>query len=271
MKNIEVANGLSEARKKEAGVLFENLIHLMDQLREHCPWDKKQTYQTLRSLTIEELYELVDALQNKNEKNIKEELGDLLLHILFYSKIGHENGTFDIADVVQAISTKLVNRHQHIFGDVQVENEADVKKNWETIKLKEGKKSILEGVPNALPAITKAMRMQEKAKAVGFDWDNRTQVWDKLMEEMNELKVEIAHTNKSKMEDELGDVFFALINYSRFIDIDPEAALDSTNRKFKRRFMAMEQKIYAQNKTMQSMNLKEMDEIWDEIKKTEKQ
>ncbi|MDP6909019.1 MAG: nucleoside triphosphate pyrophosphohydrolase, partial [Flavobacteriales bacterium] len=212
---------------------YERLLHIMDDLREKCPWDKKQTLQSLRHLTIEETYELADAILDNDLPEIKKELGDLLLHIVFYAKIGSEQNAFDMADVAESLCEKLIHRHPHIYGDVEVTDEEEVKQNWEKLKLKEGKKSVLEGVPRSLPAMIKATRIQDKAKGVGFDWDNRHQVWEKVKEELEELRVEIdAKASKEKIESEFGDVLFSMINYARFIDIDPEMALERTNKKF---------------------------------------
>lgn len=246
---------------------FLRLVHIMDDLREKCPWDKKQTIQSLRQLTIEETYELADAITEEDWKGIKEELGDLMLHILFYSKIGSEQKKFELADVINGICEKLIFRHPHIYGDVQVEDEEDVKKNWEKLKLKEGKKSVIEGVPKSLPATVKAMRLQEKAKQVGFEWDNKEQVWEKVEEEMSELKYAIENNNQSQVEEELGDVFFSLINYARFLQVDAENALERTNKKFIYRFTKMEQQALQQGKSLSEMTLEEMDAIWNDIKK----
>jgi XTP/dITP diphosphohydrolase len=243
---------------------FRRLLVIMDELREQCPWDKKQTFQTLRKLTIEETYELVDEILSENVEGIKEEVGDLMLHMVFYAKIGEEQGAFDIADALNGICEKLINRHPHIYGDVKVDSEEDVMRNWELLKLKEGKKSILQGVPNSLPALVKAMRMQEKTKQVGFEWETSAQVWEKVKEEVTELEeVVTANTDKSKIEDEFGDVLFSLVNYARFIDIDPEAALERTNRKFKRRFEFIEQNA---KKPLIDMSLEEMDVLWNQAK-----
>ena len=246
---------------------FLRLVAIMDELREQCPWDRKQTIQTLRSLTIEELYELADAITEEDWKGIKEELGDLLLHILFYARIGREQNQFTLQEAIEGISAKLISRHPHIYGDVKVRNEEDVKQNWEKLKLKEGKTSVLSGVPNALPAVVKAIRLQEKAKQVGFEWDNKDQVWDKVEEEMNELKAAVQKDNQDEMENELGDVFFSLINYARFLRVDAESALEKTNRKFIRRFTDMEQQAKAEGKQLANMSLEEMDAIWNAIKK----
>ena len=242
---------------------FERLLHIMDDLREKCPWDKKQTVQTLRKLTIEETYELSDAIINEDWKSIKEELGDLFLHLVFYSKIGKEQQQFEMEDVLNGICEKLIFRHPHIYGDVKVENEEDVKRNWEQLKLKEGKKSVLEGVPNSLPAINKAQRIQDKVRAVGFDWDNKEQVMDKVMEEIDELKEAVEQKDESAIELEFGDVLFALINYSRFIEVDTERALEKTNQKFMKRFQWMENYAGENKLDMHTMHLEQLDEIWN--------
>lgn len=242
---------------------FERLLHIMDDLREKCPWDRKQTFQSLRKLTIEETYELVDAILEHDTAGIQEEVGDLLLHMVFYAKIGEEQGAFDIGDALNGICEKLIKRHPHIYGDVTVNSEEDVKRNWEQLKLKEGKKSILQGVPNSLPALIKALRMQEKTKQVGFEWETTEQVWEKVNEELNELQEVVQTGEKEKIEDEFGDVMFALVNYARFLDIDPEAALERTNRKFKRRFEYIEQQA---PKPLDEMTLDEMDDLWNKAK-----
>ncbi len=247
-------------------VAFERLLNIMDDLREKCPWDKKQTMETLRPLTIEETYELADAILDNNLEEVKKELGDLLLHMVFYAKIGSEKGAFDITDVLNGICEKLINRHPHIYGDVQAETAEQVKQNWESIKLKEGKKSVLEGVPKSLPAVVKASRVQEKVAGVGFDWENKDQVWDKVQEELQELQVEVAAANKDKIEAEFGDVMFALINYARFIGVEAENALARTNAKFISRFQFMEEAILSEGKRMQDMNLAELDVYWDKSK-----
>ena len=249
---------------------FQRLLDIMDELRAKCPWDKKQTFESLRYLTIEETYELSDAILKKDIDEIKKELGDLMLHLVFYAKIGSEQNAFDIKDVLDAIAEKLIHRHPHIYGDVEANDAKEVKDNWEKIKLKEGKKSVLEGVPMSLPPLVKAVRMQEKASGVGFDWEAPHQVWDKVMEELSELKNEVEDgQDKSKMEDELGDLLFALVNYSRFLDINPEDALERTNRKFLHRFKYMEEKVKESGKTLHEMSLKEMDVFWEEAKKIE--
>lgn len=238
----------------------------MDELREQCPWDKKQTMQTLRHLTIEETYELVDAVLDKDLEEVKKELGDLLLHIVFYAKIGSETKDFDIADVANSICDKLIYRHPHIYGDVVVANEEEVKQNWEKLKLKEGKSSVLEGVPKSLPALVKASRIQEKVAGVGFDWEAPNQVWEKVEEELNEFKAEVANANQDRMESEFGDVLFSMINYARFLKINPENALERTNKKFTKRFQYLEQKAKEQGKSLSEMTLNEMDIFWEEAK-----
>lgn len=245
---------------------FLRLVSIMDELREKCPWDRKQTVQTLRHLTIEETYELAGAISDGDWKGIKEELGDLLLHIIFYAKIGQEQNQFTLDEVINGICDKLIARHPHIYGEVKVNNENDVKKNWEKLKLKEGKKSILGGVPLFLPAMVKAMRLQEKARQVGFEWENKDQVWEKVEEETNELKLAVSSADAGKMEEELGDVFFSLINYARFLQIDAENALEITNKKFIKRFTEMEQEALKHGKHLNDMTLDEMDAIWNNIK-----
>lgn len=246
---------------------FLRLKGIMDELREKCPWDKKQTLQSLRPQTIEELYELTDAITESDWPGIKEELGDLMLHILFYSKIAEEQGQFAIRDVMQAVSEKLIFRHPHIYGDVEVKNEEDVKRNWEKLKLKEGKTSVLGGVPHSLPAVVKATRLQEKSKQVGFEWDNREQVWDKVEEEITELSEAVQSGDRDKIEDEFGDVLFSLVNYARFLGIDAENSLERTNKKFIKRFTEMEKRATQEGKPLSEMTLGEMDAIWNSIKK----
>lgn len=245
---------------------FLDLVEIMETLREKCPWDKKQTIQSLRSNTIEELYELVDAIIEEDWQGIKEELGDILLHVLFYAKIGTEQGHFTLQDSIEGISKKLIHRHPHIYGDVKADDEETVKKNWEQLKLQEGKKSLLEGVPNSLPSMVKAFRIQQKVKQVGFEWENKEQVWDKVEEEIKELQVEIEAKNQDKMEAEFGDVLFSLVNYARFLNIDPETALERTNKKFKYRFELME--AYAKEKgvDLSKLSLEEKNKLWDSIK-----
>lgn len=244
---------------------FARLLRIMDELREQCPWDRKQTLQSLRNLTIEETYELADAILENKLDDIKEEIGDLMLHLVFYAKIASEQGAFDIADALNAICDKLIKRHPHIYGDLKVDNEEDVKRNWEQLKLQEGKKSVLAGVPNSLPAMVKAYRMQEKTKQVGFEWENSEQVWDKVEEEISELKEAIAEgQSPERVEEEFGDVLFSLVNYARFQGIDPETALERVNQKFKKRFEYIEANA---PKDLQEMTLMEMDALWNEAKK----
>ncbi|WP_069659093.1 nucleoside triphosphate pyrophosphohydrolase [Arcticibacter eurypsychrophilus] len=250
---------------------FERLLTIMNTLREQCPWDKKQTIESLRHLTIEETYELSDAILEGDHQEIKKELGDIMLHLVFYAKIASEKGDFDIVDVLNSICEKLIIRHPHIYGDVVVENEEDVKRNWEQIKLREGNKSVLGGVPPSLPALVKASRIQEKAKGVGFDWEKKSQVWEKVEEEMEEFKQEFNTTDDTpidmdKAEGEFGDLLFSLINYARFIKINPENALEKTNRKFIKRFQYLELKAAEKGKALQDMTLAEMDIFWNEAK-----
>jgi XTP/dITP diphosphohydrolase len=246
---------------------FDRLLSIMDDLREKCPWDQKQTLQSLRHLTIEETYELGDAILDNNLNEVKKELGDLLLHIVFYAKIGSETNDFDISDVCNEICDKLIHRHPHIYSDVVVKDEEEVKQNWEKLKLKEGKKSVLEGVPKSLPALVKASRIQDKVKGVGFDWEEPHQVWDKVQEEIEEFQVEVAAGNKDKMESEFGDVLFSMINYARFLNINPEDALERTNKKFIKRFQYLESKAQELGKPLMEMTLTEMDVFWEEAKK----
>ncbi len=247
---------------------FGRLLQIMDELREQCPWDRSQTLESLRYLTIEETYELSDAILEKNHEDIKKELGDLMLHLVFYAKIGEEHKTFNITDVLNSICDKLIMRHPHIYSDVKVSGAEEVKNNWEKIKLKEGKKSVLEGVPKGLPAMVKAYRMQEKARGVGFDWDNTEQVWEKVIEEKDELFYEINNgNNHEKVEQEFGDLLFALINYARFINVNPEDALERTNKKFIERFKYIEKQATALGRSLHDMSLDEMEEIWKESKK----
>lgn len=246
---------------------FGRLLQIMDELREQCPWDRKQTFQSLRNLTIEETYELADAILEEDLKGIREEVGDLLLHTVFYAKIGEEQGAFDIADALHGICDKLIQRHPHIYGDVSVENEEDVKRNWEQIKLKEGKKSVLAGVPKSLPAMVKAYRMQEKTAQVGFEWEHSEQVWEKVQEEIGEFHEAVAqNAAPEKREEEFGDILFSLVNYARFHHIDPETALERVNAKFKRRFEYIESNAGA---PLQNLSLEEMDNLWNEAKKRE--
>ncbi len=262
---------LTENEKRKAKKAFNRLLTIMDELREQCPWDKKQTTESLRKLTIEETYELVDAITDNDPQEVKKELGDLMLHLVFYSKIASEKGDYTITDVLNGVCEKLINRHPHIYGDVEVKDEQEVLRNWEQIKLKEGKgnKMVLSGVPKSLPAMTKANRIQEKVKGIGFDWENKEQVWDKCIEEIQELQAEVDNNNKAKIEAEFGDVLFSLINYARFLNIDPENALEKTNKKFTRRFNYLETKANEQKKKLSKMSLEEMDVFWREAKKIE--
>lgn len=245
---------------------FERLLNIMDDLREKCPWDKKQTNETLRPLSIEEVYELGDAILKNDNKGIKEELGDLFLHLVFYAKIGEEQSAFNVADVLNAVCDKLIHRHPHIYGNVEAKTEDEVLKNWEKLKLKEGKKSVLQGVPDSMPALIKAYRLQQKTAKVGFEWETTQQVWDKVEEEQQELQEALEHKNQKDIEDEFGDLMFALVNYARFINVDPEAALEKTNIKFKKRFEYIEQQAKNQNIKLENMTLAEMDDLWNEAK-----
>lgn len=246
---------------------FERLLIIMDELREQCPWDKKQTIESLRHLTIEETYELADAILDKDMDNIKKELGDILLHIVFYARIASETKQFDIAEVIHTLCDKLVYRHPHIYGDVKVKDEQEVKENWEKLKMKEGNTSVLGGVPKSLPSLVKAARIQEKARAVGFDWENKNQVWEKVEEEINEFKAEVDNKSDSdKIESEFGDVLFSLINYARFLDINPENALEKTNKKFIKRFQFLEAEASKSGKQLSEMTLAEMDVYWNKAK-----
>lgn len=249
---------------------IERLRHIMDELRSKCPWDKKQTIHTLRQQTLEEVYELAGAITNEDWKGIKEELGDMLLHIVFYAKIGAEQQQFSLDDVIEGVCNKLVSRHPHIYSTLQLEDEQQVKQNWEKLKLKEGKKSVLEGIPNGMPAMIKALRLQEKTKQVGFEWDTTEQVRDKVNEEIDELYEAVATNDPDKIEDEFGDVLFALVNYARFIKVDPENALERTNNKFMRRFQAIEALATARGRHLHDMSLTEMDELWNEVKAEER-
>ncbi|MDG1697505.1 MAG: nucleoside triphosphate pyrophosphohydrolase [Polaribacter sp.] len=252
--------------RKDQLKAFNRLLDIMDDLREKCPWDQKQTLESLRHLTIEETYELADAILENDLTEIKKELGDVLLHIIFYAKIGSEKNAFDIGDVANTISEKLIHRHPHIYGDVVVGNENDVKRNWEQLKLKEGKKSVLEGVPKGLPAVVKASRIQEKVAGVGFDWEKPEQVWEKVQEELTELNQEIKAGTKENIEKEFGDVLFSMINYARFIDINPENALEKTNKKFISRFQYLEKEAKKEGKELSDMSLTEMDVYWEKSK-----
>ena len=254
----------SREEKLEA---FNRLLEIMDELREKCPWDKEQTLDSLRNLTIEETYELADAIMDQNLEEIRKELGDLILHIVFYAKIGSEKGAFDIADVLNGINSKLVFRHPHVFGNQEVKDSTEVLENWEELKMKEGNKSVLAGVPISLPALIKSHRIQDKVRAVGFDWDHKEQVWDKVTEEINEVKHELINGNqREKMEDEIGDLLFSIVNAARLYDIEPETALERTNRKFIHRFKYLESKANQMGKSLKEMNLKEMEAIWEEAK-----
>jgi len=257
----------------EKSQAFERLLKIMDELREQCPWDKKQTMESLRHLTIEETYELTDSIIENQPDKIKKELGDLLLHIVFYARIASETDLFDIKDVIDSLCEKLIHRHPHIYGDVKVTSDEDVKKNWEQLKLKEGNTSVLAGVSKSIPAMIKAMRIQEKARAAGFDWENKTQVWEKVMEELQEFKDETTKENqdRKRIEDEFGDLIFALINYSRFIDVNPEEALERTNLRFIHRFKYLEEKAKENGQELTKMTLEEMDVYWNEAKKLEKE
>lgn len=246
---------------------FDRLLTIMDELRAQCPWDKKQTFESLRHLTIEETYELGDAILDNDLEEVKKELGDLLLHIVFYSKIGSETNSFDIASVANGICDKLIHRHPHIYSDVKVEDEEEVKRNWEQLKLKEGKKSVLEGVPKSLPALVKASRIQDKVAAVGFDWEEPQQVFEKVQEELAELQVEVKAQDQDKLEAEFGDVLFSMINYARFLKVNPEDALERTNKKFIKRFQYLEAEAEKGNKKLQDMSLEEMDVYWEAAKK----
>jgi len=246
---------------------IDRLLTIMDELREQCPWDRKQTFESLRHLTIEETYELGDAILDRNLEEIKNELGDLLLHIAFYSKLGSEEKAFDIADVATSISDKLVHRHPHVYGVVTVQDEEEVKKNWEALKLKEGKTSVLEGVPKGLPALVKAQRIQDKVAGVGFDWEHPEQVWDKVQEELAELNAEVKNGSDKTIEAEFGDVLFSMINYARFLKINPDMALERTNQKFTKRFQYLEKQTKKVGKTLHEMSLDEMDTVWENAKK----
>ena len=252
---------------------FERLLNIMDDLREKCPWDKKQTIESLRHLTIEETYELCDAIINDDLQELKGEIGDLMLHMVFYSKIASERNAFDIEDVLRNVCDKLIHRHPHIYGDVKAETEEEVKANWEKLKLEEGsqsseKKSVLKGVPKSMPSLVKAVRIQDKVKGVGFDWDNKEQVWEKVQEEIDEFKSEVDATNHQNMEQEFGDLMFSLVNYARFIGINPEDALEKTNKKFVNRFKKMESAINKEGKELNAMNLNEMNQYWEAAKKS---
>jgi XTP/dITP diphosphohydrolase len=268
MITICTANLYPKNTMEEKLKAFARLLKIMDELREQCPWDKKQTIESLRHLTIEETYELADAIIEKDLTGLKKELGDVLLHIVFYARIASETNEFDIADVINSLCEKLIHRHPHIYGDVKVENEEQVKQNWEKLKLQEGNKSVLSGVPKSLPALVKASRIQEKARAVGFDWENSNQVWEKVGEEIDEFKHEVElKAPIEKIEDEFGDVLFSLINYARFVGVNPEDALEKTNKKFIKRFQYIESEANKSGKQLSDMTLAEMDKYWNEAKK----
>lgn len=252
---------------KDKMTAFGRLLKIMDELREQCPWDRKQTWQSLRNLSIEEMYELADAILEENVSEVKEELGDILLHMVFYAKIAEEKELFDISDSLQFVCEKLIARHPHIYGDLDVKDEEEVKRNWEQLKLNEGKKSVLQGVPNSLPAMVKAYRMQEKTAQVGFEWENKDQVWDKVKEEFEEFRAELDGADQERKEEEFGDLIFSLINYARFENIDPETALERVNKKFKRRFEYIEEQA---PQSLTDMSLEEMDALWNEAKHKEK-
>jgi XTP/dITP diphosphohydrolase len=265
-------NFTAPAVAKDPATGFLRLLEVLNTLRTECPWDKKQTMETLRHLTIEETYELSDAIMEGDMQEVKKELGDVMMHLVFYARIAEEQGAFDILDVLNGVCEKLINRHPHIYGDVDVQNEDDVKRNWEKIKLKEGNKSVLGGVPASLPALVKAARIQEKARGVGFDWEDKTQVWEKVEEELQEFKAEFNVEDNSaidaeKAEAEFGDLLFSLINYARFIKINPENALEKTNKKFIKRFQYLEEKAKENGKALEDMTLAEMDIYWNEAKK----
>lgn len=250
-------------------VAFERLLNIMDDLRAKCPWDQKQTMESLRHLTIEETYELSDAILKNDKNEIKKEIGDILLHLVFYSKIGSETNDFNITDVINSLCEKMIFRHPHIYGDVKVDNAQQVTENWEKLKQKEGNKGALSGVPNSMPSLLKALRIQDKARAIGFDWDKPEQVWEKVQEELGELQEEVKNGDREKLEAEFGDVLFSLINYARYLNLNPEDALEKTNKKFIYRFNYMEQKIKEQGKALADSSLEEMDVFWNEAKKTE--
>jgi XTP/dITP diphosphohydrolase len=252
---------------KEKLAAFERLLNIMDELREKCPWDKIQTFETIRNLTIEEVYELADAIIEKDIPEIKKELGDLALHLVFYSRIASETNDFNITDVLNSICDKLIYRHPHVFGEINVKDDTEVKHNWEELKLREGNKSTLSGVPHSLPALIKANRIQEKVRAVGFDWDDPSQVWDKVEEELKELKVEIEANNQDKLEAEFGDLLFSVVNAARLYNVDPETALERTNRKFIKRFKYLETEAKSEGRKLKEMNLDEMNEIWEKAKR----
>ncbi len=251
---------------------FEELLSIMDELREKCPWDKKQNFESLRYLTIEEVYELADAILEKKYQDVKGELGDIMLHVVFYAKLGSEAGEFDISDVLEAINKKLIERHPHVFGDIQVADEHEVKENWEKIKIRKGKRGVLDGVPNSLPSMVKAFRIQEKARGVGFEWDTKEQVWAKVVEELHELSAESeSGQSVEKIEEEFGDLIFALVNYGRFLNINAENALEKTNKKFIRRFKEMEYLAKSKGQKFENLNLEQQDQLWNDVKDMENQ
>ena len=267
-QRIRIFDQIADMNSREDQLkAFDRLLTIMDELRAQCPWDKKQTMQSLRHLTIEETYELGDAILDNDLEEVKKELGDVLLHLVFYAKIGSETDDFDMADVCDHICEKLIRRHPHIYGDISVQDEQEVKRNWENIKLKEGKKSVLEGVPNSLPALVKANRIQDKVSGVGFDWEKPEQVWEKVQEELEEFQVEVKKGDAPKMEAEFGDVLFAMVNYARFLEINPENALERTNKKFIKRFQYLEGKAKGLGKSLKEMTLAEMDVFWEEAKR----
>lgn len=260
---------MTARRKEEKMAAFGRLLDIMEDLRSGCPWDRKQTMETLRPLSIEETYELGDAILDADYQEVKKELGDIMLHLVFYAKIGEEKEAFDMVDVLDGICEKLIHRHPHIYGDVEANDEETVKANWEQLKLKEGKKSVLEGVPRSLPAMVKATRIQEKARGAGFDWDEPSQVWEKVREELGELEVELQAGDQEATEKEFGDLLFSMINLARFIKVDPESALERTNKKFIRRFQYMEERVKEKGQDLKDLSLSEMDQYWEEAKKQE--
>ncbi len=257
----------ANSSRQEKMESFGRLLDIMDELREKCPWDREQTLESLRILTIEETYELADAIIKNDLTDIRKELGDILLHIVFYAKIGSEQGEFDMADVINAINEKLIYRHPHVFGTTEVSGAGEVKENWEHLKMKESNKTVLSGVPASLPALIKANRIQDKVKGVGFDWEERQQIWDKVLEELRELKEEIHKQDRAKIENEFGDLFFSLVNAARLYEVDPENALEKTNQKFMRRFNYLEQQTIKKGRSLKTMSLDEMNVIWEEAKK----
>ena len=262
-----MSNQSQDLQRQEKLQAFDRLLTIMDELRENCPWDRKQTLKSLRHLTIEETYELSDAILENDLVEIKNELGDIILHMIFYAKIASEQEAFHIGDVLNSVADKLINRHPHIYGDIKVQDEEEVKQNWEKIKLKEnGNRSVLGGVPKSLPALVKAMRIQEKARGVGFDWEQKDQVWDKVLEELNEFRQASESKDQADMQDEFGDLLFSLINYSRFVNINPEEALETTNKKFIKRFRFLEEAIKKEGKKIEELSLSELDVYWNKAK-----